>query len=77
VIRARVIKRDGLIYIETHGHARSDVCCAVSMMLQACALGLRDLAKQFPRHISFEEDVFGGRQTLDSTDTRKQKRARR
>lgn len=79
MIRVSVLKRDGFIQITARQHGRADVCAAASMILQAAALGLRDCAKQWPREITFDGDVYGSEhdEALDSTDNRKRGGKRR
>lgn len=75
MIKVRATKYSGLYLLEAKGHARADVCCGAGMIMQAAILGLRDLAKQFPKQISFEG--FQGEaftDTVDSTDRRKKRR---
>lgn len=87
MIRTRLAKTPGVYNIEAIGHARADVCCAASMIMQAAALGLRDLAKQYPEQIEFTafELHIGGRartksgwtDAIDSTDMRPTRKRRR
>lgn len=78
MIKARVVKQDGLILVEAIGHSKTDVCCAASMLLQAAALGLRDLAMQFPQEIVFHGIQEGGiTDDIESTDQRPRKPSRR
>jgi len=72
MIRARAVIRNGFYSVEFRGHGDESVCAGASMILQAAALGLRDLAKQKPSQIVFEHDVdFQNWNKLDSKDRRK------
>lgn len=80
MIRARFIKVNGVYEISLAGHAQADVCCGAGMIMQAAMLGLRDLAKQYPKEIMVEAYAADGPQkyvsaawtdNLDSTDQRK------
>ena len=74
MIRVRFIAQDGLYQIDAIGHARSEVCAAAGMILQAAGLGLRDLAKQYPRDITFDGHAYGSAtEKIDSDDKRKRR----
>ena len=78
MIRARLVKTAGNYTLIVSGHASGEVCAGAGMIMQAAALGLRDLAKQFPRQIAFdayeEGHVNGGwTDKIDSEDNRKRK----
>ena len=81
VIRARLVRQSGVIALESIAHADRSVCSAASMILQAAALGLRDLAKQFPKDITFTALIDGDlTDDIHSTDNRvrpKRKESRR
>jgi len=44
MIKVRVTRENGVVSIECVGHSAGDVCRSASMIMQAAALGLRDLA---------------------------------
>ena len=72
MIRVRVTRENGIVSIECVGHSAGDVCRGASMIMQAAALGLRDLAKQYPKQIAFDCYSFGEwTEKIDSLDRRK------
>lgn len=74
MIRVRAVKASGLFDLSVAGHSQDDVCCAAGMIMQAAILGLRDLAKQYPKCIAFEAfQNDGWTDAVDSTDKRKKK----
>lgn len=75
MIRVKAIKANGVFELSAVGHSQDDVCAAAGMIMQSAILGLRDLAKQYPKCISFE--AFQGdawTDAVDSTDKRKKAR---
>lgn len=51
---------DGFMTIQVEGHAESNICAAVSTLLQSNVRFLQELALQFPEHIQVK--VNGGTQ---------------
>lgn len=71
-------RHDGHVSITCNGHAASDVCRAASMIMQAAALGLEDLAKQYPKDVAFFGFAAGEhRYAFSSDDRRKDTRRKR
>lgn len=51
---------DGFMTIQVEGHAESNICAAVSTLLQSNVRFLQELALQFPEHVQVK--VNGGTQ---------------
>lgn len=72
MIKVIFTQQSGLLQLQLVGHADREICCSASMLATAAAFGLRDLAKQFPKSITFTALVDGKlNPDIDSTDTRK------
>lgn len=52
---------DGFMNIQVEGHSKTDICAAVSTLLQSNVRFLQELAKQFPEEVQVRiEDLNKG-----------------
>lgn len=58
MIRAKVIRDEGgYCRIETVGHAKEDVCAAVTTVLNMVGFSFKWLAETYPKQFSYDEEV--------------------